>query len=325
MINDMVALLGKEQVDDDNKKTYCAGEFDKADDQKKALEQSISDLEKAIDETEDAMKTLGEEIKALEEGIIKLDREVATATEQRKEEHSEYEAMQASNNACIGLIEMAKNRMQKFYNPKLYKPPPKRELSEEERITLNMGGTLAPTNPPGGIAGTGISLEQVRSKDVDAPPPPPEAPGAFKKKGEESGGVLAMMDMMKADVEKESQESEFQEKDAQGEYEQMVKDAAAKRASDTKSIAEKVSAKAELEDTLIKTEDSKKVETKELMATKEWISELHADCDWLLEKYDMRKEARANEVEALKKAKAVLSGADFSMLQTKRRITLQIK
>merc|ERR1719335_400175 len=139
-------------------KTYCEGEFDKADDKKKEIEQSISDLEKAIDETEDAMKTLGEEIKALEDGIIKLDREVVEATEQRKDEHAEFEEMRAANTAVIGLIEMATNRLNKFYNPKLYKPPPKRELSEEERITLNMGGTLAPTNPPGGIAGTGISL-----------------------------------------------------------------------------------------------------------------------------------------------------------------------
>merc|ERR1719326_2111804 len=50
MINDMVVLLGKEQVEDDTKKTYCETEFDKADDKKKELEQSISDLEKAIDE-----------------------------------------------------------------------------------------------------------------------------------------------------------------------------------------------------------------------------------------------------------------------------------
>merc|ERR1719386_447012 len=202
---------------------------------------------------------------------------------------------------------MATNRLNKFYNPKLYKPPPKRELSEEERITLNMGGTLAPTNPPG--------LLQVHSKDDDVapPPPPPEAPGKFKKKGEESGGVIAMMDMMKADVEKETQESEFQEKDAQAEYEQMVKDAAAKRAADTKTIAQKESQKAEHEAVLVKTEDAKKVETQELMATKEWISELHADCDWLLEKYDIRKEARENEIDALKKAVAVLSGADYSL------------
>merc|ERR1719310_1159145 len=42
MINDMVALLKKEQVEDDNKKTYCENEFDKADDKKKALELAIS-------------------------------------------------------------------------------------------------------------------------------------------------------------------------------------------------------------------------------------------------------------------------------------------
>merc|ERR1719235_2013475 len=315
MINDMVVLLGKEQVEDDTKKTYCETEFDKADDKKKELELSISDIEKAIDEANNGKKTLEEEIKALEEGIIKLDREVAEATVQRKEEHADFEAQMASNNAVIQIIGVAKNRLNKFYNPKLYKPPPKRELSEEERITLNMGGTLAPTNPPGGIAGTGISFLGAKARDQAPPAPPPEAPGAYKKKGEESGGMIAMMDMMKAEVEKESQEAEFAEKDAQGEYEQMVLDAADKRAADSKSIEEKESAKAELEAELVKTEDTKKVTTSELMATKEYISELHGDCDWLLEKYDMRKEARTNEIEALKKAVAVLSGADYSLVQ----------
>merc|ERR1719375_1342821 len=184
------------------------------------------------------MATTVTEIKTLEEGIIKLDREVAEATMQRKDEHAEYEGQKANDAAVIQLIEVAKNRLNKFYNPKLYKPPPKRELSEEERITLNMGGTLAPTNPPGGIAGTGVSFLAANARGP-APPPPPEAPGAYKKKGEESGGVIAMMDMMKKEVETEMQEAEFAEKDAQGEYEQMVKDAAAKRAADTKSIEEK--------------------------------------------------------------------------------------
>jgi len=312
MINDMVVLLGKEQVEDDTKKEYCESEFDKADDKKKELELTISDLEKAIDEINEGIETLETEIKALEEGIVKLDREVAEATMQRKDEHADYEAQLASDTAVIQIIGVAKNRLNKFYNPKLYKPPPKRELSEEERITLNMGGTLAPTNPPGGIAGTGISFLGAR-RSTDAPPPPPEAPGAYKKKGQESGGVLAMMDMMKAEVEKEMQEAEFAEKDAQAEYETMVKDAAAKRAADSKSIAEKEAAKAGLEGDLVKTKDEKKAKTSELMATNEYISELHADCDWLLEKYDMRKEARAGEIDALKKAVAVLSGADYSL------------
>merc|ERR1719313_1401378 len=312
MINDMVELLGKEQVEDDTKKTYCETEFDKADDKKKELELTISDLEKAIDEIDEGMATLTTEIKALQDGIVKLDREVVEATVQRKEEHADFEAQMASNNAVIQIIGVAKNRLNKFYNPKLYKAPPKRELSEEERITLNMGGTLAPTNPPGGIAGTGISFLASRAQEQQ-PGPPPEAPGAYKKKGEESGGGIAMMDMMKKEVETEMQEAEFAEKDAQGEYETMVKDAAAKRAADSKSIEEKEAAKAGVEAELVSLGDTKKAETAELMATKEYIGELHADCDWLLEKYDIRKEARANEIDALKKAVAVLSGADYSL------------
>merc|ERR1719399_1191392 len=260
MINDMVVLLGKEQVEDDTKRTYCENELDKADDKKKELEISIKDKEKAIDEIKDTIKAFDEEIKALEDGIVKQDREVAQATETRKEEHAEFEELRATNSAVVGIIEMAKNRLQKFYNPKLYKPPPKRELSEEERITLNMGGTLAPTNPPAAL------VQESDDAQENQPGPPPAAPSMPKKKGEEAGGVLAMMDMMKADVEKETQELEFQEKDSQEEYEEMMADASAKRASNTKSIDEKSGVKAELEAQLITSKDDKLAAGKELMA-----------------------------------------------------------
>merc|ERR1719272_1096526 len=99
----------------------------------------------------------------------------------------------------------------------------------------------------------------------------------------------------------------------------MVNDAAAKRGADSKSIEEKQAAKAGVEAELVKTGDQKGVEEAELMATKEFIAELHADCDFLIEKYQERKDARANEVDALKKAKAVLGGADYSLVQTQAR------
>jgi len=46
---------------------------------------------------------------------------------------------------------------------------------------------------------------------------------------------------------------------------------------------------------------------------------LHAECDWLVKYFDIRKQARDEEIEALKNAKAVLSGADFSLLQMQGR------
>jgi len=132
-----------------------------------------------------------------------------------------------------------------------------------------------------------------------------------------------MMDMMKADVAKETQEMEFEEKDSQEDYENMVNDAAAKRAADTKSIQEKTAAKADMETELVRSKDQKGVEEDELMATKEYIQNLHSDCDWLLENFEMRKGARSGEIDALKKAKAVLSGADYSLVQTSRKASLR--
>ena len=103
----------------------------------------------------------------------------------------------------------------RFYNPKLYKAPPKRKLSEEEQITVNMGGTLAPTAAPGGIAGTGVTVLAAVSAHKAAPPPPPETAAAFSKKSEESNGVIAMIDLMIKDLTKEMTEAKAEEENAQ--------------------------------------------------------------------------------------------------------------
>merc|ERR1719183_2319129 len=250
MVDDMVALLAKEQADDDSKKEMCEMQLDKAEDDLKVLETTVSDLEKSMEEGKEEIATLTDEIAALTKGLEELDKSVKEAMETRKEENEDYTTTMASNTAAKELIEFAKNRMQKFYNPSLYKAPPKRELSEEERITLNMGGTLAPTAAPGGIAGTGIGFMQITAhKQVtsEAPPPPPETWGAYSKKSEESNGVMTMMDMLVAVLDKEMQEMEVEEKDAQAEYEQFTKEAAAKRVTDSKSITDKEGAKADAE------------------------------------------------------------------------------
>jgi len=321
MIDEMVERLGVEQTDDDNKKEYCNVQLDSTDDKKKGLEQSISDSEKAAADAEDTIATLKSEIKALNEGITALDKSVLEATEQRKKENEEYTELMASNTAAVDLLGVAKNRLNKFYNKALYKAAPKRELSEEDRIAVNMGGTAPPTPAPGGIAGTGVmAFVQIKAhtqaKDDADPGPAPEAP-TYEKKSEESTGVIAMIDLLVQDLEKEMTEAGVDEKDAQKEYEEMSADAAAKRTADAASIAEKESMKASTEAALQKHTEDKTLATKELMATLEYIQSLHGECDWLLQNFDVRKEARANEVDSLKKAKAVLSGADYSLMQTR--------
>merc|ERR1711972_152313 len=326
MIDEMVDVLEKEQQADDNKKEYCVQQFDQADDKKKSLERKISDEDSAIAAAKEGIETLADEIAALEAAIKDLDKSVAEATAQRKEEHVDFKDLMASDSAAKELLGFAKNRLNKFYNPKLYKPAAKRELSAEGRIFENMGGDI-PTTTPGGIAGTGVTVfAQVQAhaaRTNAAPAPPPETWGAYQKKSGESTGVMAMIDLLIKDLDKEMTEAETTEKDAQADYEEMMADSASKRTADTKSLMQKEGAKAELEGSLEDHKGNKKDAAKELMATMEYINSLHLECDWLLQNFDVRKEARSGEVDSLKKAKAVLSGADYSLLQAKRSAFLR--
>merc|ERR1712050_379809 len=140
---------------------------------------------------------------------------------------------------------------------------------------------------------------------------------AYAKKAEESTGEIAMIDLLIKDLDKEMTEAESEEKEAQADYETMMQVSAEKRTADTTSLTEKSATKADVEADLQAHHEEKASAEKELMATLKYISSLHAECDWLLQYFDVRKEARAGEIDSLAKAKAVLSGADYSLVQTK--------
>merc|ERR1719201_1304205 len=214
MIDGMVGLLKEEGMDDAAKKEYCEKEFDLADDKKKALERTEGKLEAGVAEVKESVAALKEEIAALGEGIKALDKSVAEATDQRREENSDYKTLMVNNQAAKELLEFAKNRLNKFYNPKLYKPPAMFMQISEHRGKADPG-------------------------------PPPEAPGAHKK--QDGGGVIAMIDTLVKELDTEMTEAEVNEKNAQEEYEEMMADSAEKRAADSKSLSQKAGAKADAE------------------------------------------------------------------------------
>jgi len=318
MIDNMVAELKKEQADDDGKLEYCRVSLDQADDKKKSLERSVEDLENEIAKAKELIATLTDEIKALSAGIIDLDKSVVEATEQRKAENEEFKSLMVADGAAKDLLVFAKNRLNKFYNPSLYVAPPKQELTAEERIYVNQGGVIT-TAAPGGIANTGVTaFAQIKVHENVAPPPPPATWDAYAKKTEGSSGVIAMIDLLIKDLDKEMTEAETDENNSQADYETMMKESSAKRVADSKSLADKQGAKADTEAALSDFEGDKKDTVGELMATMKYIQSLHSECDWLMKYYDVRKEARAGEIDSLLKAKAVLSGADFSLLQVNK-------
>merc|ERR1719240_1220696 len=95
-----------------------------------------------------------------------LDKAGAEATDQRKDVPEDYVEFIQLTNTAVELVGKAKNRLNKFYNPVLYKSPvEKKELTMEEKILA---------------AGEFAEVASHVFRRV-APPPPPETFGAYEK------------------------------------------------------------------------------------------------------------------------------------------------
>jgi len=293
MIDDMAALLGKEQGEDEKQKSWCEGEFEKSADEEAAAKTKLSQIEAEIGELTDGITELSEAINTLTSEIAELDKSVADATENRKTDHAAYVESLQLNEVAVGLIAKAKNRMQKFYNPTLYKAAPKTENTMEEKIIE--AGTFA----------------QVRLHVAVAPPPPPETFSGDVKKNEKSGGVLALMDKLVGELEADMKDAGYAEKTAQKEYAELMADSQAARAQDAKSIVDKEAAKATMEEKLMAAKKNHAATKEEISLVTSYIGDLHVSCDFIMQNFDLRKEARTAEIESLKNAKAVLAGASF--------------
>jgi len=296
MIDDMVALLKKEQADDESHKTYCEGELDTSADEKKDLKQKIASLDSAISEMRDEIAALGEKIAALTAENKALDTSVAEATEQRKQEHADYTAKVQLNEAAIQLIFKAKNRLQKFYNPDQHVAAPVAEPTEEE-------------------LSHSFKVSFVQIKQHNQGPELESAPetweGGYQSKGKKSNSVMALMDRLTKELETEVKEAEHDEKTATKEYQELMADAQENRAANTKSISDKNKSKADIEVKLEETKTQNIVTKDQLTTTEGYIADLHQSCDFILANFEVRREARTAEQESLVNAKAVLSGADF--------------
>jgi chromosome segregation ATPase len=292
MIDEMVVVLTKEQEDDTTHKAWCSKELGSSTDESEDVKEKIASLEASIGQTSDEIASVGEDITALTAKVADLDKDVTVATEARKEEHAEYLETIQLTEAAIQLLGKAKNRLNKFYNPALYKEPPKKELSAEDKIVENLSGFV----------------QVARHLQM------PEAPetGSYEKKTEKSGGVMALMDMMIGDLKASLAQAEHEEKTAGAEYTELMSDSQATRASDTKAITDKSAAKAEMESSLVTLKENKALTDDTLVNVHNYIMELHGSCDFILENFQLRADARTNEIESLKNAKAVLSGASYS-------------
>mmetsp|Transcript_115190 Transcript_115190/g.215729 ORF Transcript_115190/g.215729 Transcript_115190/m.215729 type:complete len:709 (-) Transcript_115190:56-2182(-) len=127
-----------------------------------------------------------------------------------------------------------------------------------------------------------------------------------------SGTVIFLLtDVIKdaeLDLVKLKKQEQFKEKD----YEEFLEVSTASLKAKWESIADLRQQISSAEGAASETKQALSLNAMSLSETSEKLASYHKSCDWLLKNFEVRKQARAEEIDAINNAKAILSGASFS-------------
>jgi len=270
-IDDMVAQLLKEKQDEIKHKDFCTDEFNSNELQTEKKTRAKQDLTAKIEDLESTIKQLSDAIAQLKSEVAEMQVQMKRAGEDRERENKEFQATVADQRATQKLLTAALNILKGFYAKK--------------------AAALVQTSQPAG-------------------PPPPPGFEAYKKNAA-AGGVMGMIQQIINDAKAMEAEVIRSEEDAQKAYEDFVKDTNGSIEAKSKDIVNKSESKAKAEADLVEAKEDKDSVMLELEQLANYKAELHSSCDFVLKNFEIRQTARDEEIEALKQAKAILSGAKF--------------
>merc|ERR1719321_789045 len=271
-IQDMIDKLLKEKQDEIKHKDFCIDEINNNERDTEMKERDRADIEVVIDDLTNKIETLEKEIEVLKAEIAELQMQMKRAGEDREEANKEFQTVIADQCATQKLLEVSLGILKGFYD--------KAALVQKSSSTQTSG---------------------------QAPPP------GFKsyEKNKKSGGVMGMMQGIIDDAKALEAEAIRAEEDSQKEYEEFVKDTNDSVDSKTKDLTNKSQVKAETEADKVEAETEHEKVVGELESLSAANADLHKSCDFTLKNFDVRQEARAAEIDALKQALAIFSGMSF--------------
>jgi len=272
-IDDMIAQLTAEKEAEIKHKDFCVDEFNTNQLQTEKKEREKQDLIAKIEDLEMTIKALEEAIAGLKSEIAEMQVQLKRAGEDREKQNKEFQMTVADQRETQKLLKAALGVLQDFYGKQ-----------------------------------AAAALVQKRQEPVG--PPPPAGFEEYKKNAA-SGGVMSMIQQIINDAKAMEAEAIRSEEDAQKAYEDFVKGTNASIEANSKDIVNKSEEKATAEGELVETREAKEAALLELEQLSNYNAELHQSCDFVMKNFDLRQTARDEEVEALRQAKAILSGAKF--------------
>jgi len=227
-----------------------------------------------IEDLESTIKTVSEAIAVIKSEIAELSNQIKRAGEDRKLQNKEFQMTVADQRATQKLLVQAVNVLNSYYSKKA------------------------------------AAAALLQKGEQTGPPPPP----GFKSYSNNQGGagVTGLLMQIINDAKAMEAEAIHAEQDGQNMYEGFVSRSNKSLAQKNKDIVHKSKVKAKAEAGLVQAHDDKDAVLLELEQLSNYNAQLHGSCDFITKNFEIRQTARKEEMDALKQAKAILSGAKFT-------------
>jgi len=273
-IDDMVDGLKAEQADEVKHRDFCTDELNENESNRARKKREIEELTSLIETSAANIDQLAKDIAALQAANVEMQKQMEQASQDRELENKDFQQAVTEQRQTQAILKKALARMQEFY---------KEKDAAFAQITQEPGAAVAPM---------------------------PEGFKEYKKSGGASGVVQLLQNIIDEahQMEKDSLQSET---DSQASYEEFIKNSNASIDANNKSIVAKTESKAETEAQKVQAEGDKVAANDDAEKLQAYNAELHGSCDFILKNFDLRQNARSEEIEALQQAKSILSGASF--------------
>uniref|UniRef100_A0A7S1FGS2 Uncharacterized protein n=1 Tax=Noctiluca scintillans TaxID=2966 RepID=A0A7S1FGS2_NOCSC len=289
MIDNMLDLLGKEMRSDELERDQCHEQITYQEDEHMKLKKTVEDNRALMGSLADQIDSMTAAVAALRSDIDQLDATVKDATVLRKSQAAENAESMSNNRAAAELLAFARAKLAEFFSHVSPHTEKHSELSTSSDLTRAL-----------------ISLVQ-----VDVPTKPETWTGDYQAHGGYHQVDTLMLRLI-SDLQLDLAEVKGEEESLQKAYELMMTSAGKTRAAKAQEIQATENAIADNTVEKVQAETDAIDQGKQLHATETFLSELHMTCDWLLQNFDLRRDAFRDEIAALQQAKEVLTISDMS-------------
>merc|ERR1719207_505717 len=276
LIEKMVAELTAQQQDEVDHRDWCIDELNTnkrqttaAYDKKDSLTAQIADLKKTIEK-------LTKDIDASKAAVAEMKNQMKRASETREAENADFQVTVNDHRVMSMILTKALDRMKQVYAL----------LQQRQPGAPHIQTSATHTDPGNG-------------------------PAKFKKMEKNAGGgrVVAMLEEVLADTRKTEDQAMASEADSQSAYENFMKDSNKSIKKTQQAISDMTGARARAKEELSMAKTDFGQTMTELEGLDQTNADLHKSCDYVLKNFDTRQKARAAEMDALREAKNILSGA----------------